>query len=58
MVTAHDKTEPQREAVVDQVVGHFGQLTILANNAGRGGPKPFDTIPATARGTSDSSAIL
>ncbi|MBK8975469.1 MAG: 7-alpha-hydroxysteroid dehydrogenase [Planctomycetes bacterium] len=29
-------------AAVDAARGHFGGLTILVNNAGGGGPKPFD----------------
>ncbi|MGH7019125.1 MAG: 7-alpha-hydroxysteroid dehydrogenase [Brevundimonas sp.] len=31
-----------REAVVDAALKAFGKITILANNAGGGGPKPFD----------------
>jgi 7-alpha-hydroxysteroid dehydrogenase len=34
------------EAVVDQTLKVFGGLTILVNNAGGGGPKPFD-MPMT-----------
>jgi 7-alpha-hydroxysteroid dehydrogenase len=34
--------EAERIAVVDQVAKEFGKLTILVNNAGGGGPKPFD----------------
>jgi len=34
--------EAERVAVVDQVAKEFGKLTILVNNAGGGGPKPFD----------------
>jgi 7-alpha-hydroxysteroid dehydrogenase len=30
------------EAVVRAAIDHFGKLTILVNNAGGGGPKPFD----------------
>lgn len=30
------------EAVVGAAISHFGRLTILINNAGGGGPKPFD----------------
>lgn len=30
------------EAVVQAAVGSFGSLTVLVNNAGGGGPKPFD----------------
>jgi 7-alpha-hydroxysteroid dehydrogenase len=30
------------EAVVKAAINHFGKLTILVNNAGGGGPKPFD----------------
>ena len=30
------------EAVVKAAIDHFGKLTILVNNAGGGGPKPFD----------------
>jgi 7-alpha-hydroxysteroid dehydrogenase len=34
--------EADRVAVVDRVAKVFGKLTILVNNAGGGGPKPFD----------------
>jgi 7-alpha-hydroxysteroid dehydrogenase len=34
--------EAERMAVVEQVANAFGKLTILVNNAGGGGPKPFD----------------
>lgn len=34
--------EAHREAVVDAALKAFGKITILANNAGGGGPKPFD----------------
>jgi 7-alpha-hydroxysteroid dehydrogenase len=34
--------EAERAAVVEKVVKEFGRLTILVNNAGGGGPKPFD----------------
>jgi 7-alpha-hydroxysteroid dehydrogenase len=34
--------EEQRQAAVDAAVNAFGKLTILVNNAGGGGPKPFD----------------
>ncbi len=34
--------EAERLAVVEKVAGDFGKLTILINNAGGGGPKPFD----------------
>jgi 7-alpha-hydroxysteroid dehydrogenase len=34
--------ESERIAVVDRVVAEFGRLTALVNNAGGGGPKPFD----------------
>jgi 7-alpha-hydroxysteroid dehydrogenase len=34
--------EAERVAVIDQVVRQFGKLTILVNNAGGGGPKPFE----------------
>jgi 7-alpha-hydroxysteroid dehydrogenase len=38
-----DVTRPgQLEAAVAGAVGAFGRLTILVNNAGGGGPKPFD----------------
>jgi 7-alpha-hydroxysteroid dehydrogenase len=30
------------QAVVQAAIDHFGKLTILVNNAGGGGPKPFD----------------
>jgi 7-alpha-hydroxysteroid dehydrogenase len=31
-----------RQALVDAAVAAFGKVTILVNNAGGGGPKPFD----------------
>lgn len=34
--------EAERAAVVEQVVQDFGRLTVLVNNAGGGGPKPFE----------------
>jgi len=34
--------EEQRESVLVSVADSFGKLTILVNNAGGGGPKPFD----------------
>jgi 7-alpha-hydroxysteroid dehydrogenase len=34
--------DAERCAAVEQAVQHFGKLTILVNNAGGGGPKPFD----------------
>lgn len=34
--------EEQRQAAVDGAIKAFGKLTILVNNAGGGGPKPFD----------------
>ena len=34
--------EDQREAVVKAAVDAFGRVTILVNNAGGGGPQPFD----------------
>jgi 7-alpha-hydroxysteroid dehydrogenase len=34
--------EEDQSAVVDGALEHFGRLTILVNNAGGGGPKPFD----------------
>lgn len=34
--------EAERVAVVERVAKEFGKLTILVNNAGGGGPKPFD----------------
>lgn len=34
--------EADLAASVDAAVGNFGKLTILVNNAGGGGPKPFD----------------
>ncbi|MGF1770483.1 7-alpha-hydroxysteroid dehydrogenase [Enterovibrio makurazakiensis] len=34
--------DADRIALVDTAVREFGKLTILANNAGGGGPKPFD----------------
>jgi 7-alpha-hydroxysteroid dehydrogenase len=35
-------SEAERVAVVERVVAELGKLTILVNNAGGGGPKPFD----------------
>jgi len=35
-------SEAERLAVVEQVAKEFGKLTILVNNAGGGGPKPFE----------------
>ena len=38
-----DVTRPEHlEAAVAGAVGEFGSLTVLVNNAGGGGPKPFD----------------
>jgi 7-alpha-hydroxysteroid dehydrogenase len=34
--------EDELATLVDSTVARFGQLTILVNNAGGGGPKPFD----------------
>jgi 7-alpha-hydroxysteroid dehydrogenase len=34
--------EAERCTAVEQAVKQFGKLTILVNNAGGGGPKPFD----------------
>jgi 7-alpha-hydroxysteroid dehydrogenase len=31
-----------RKALVDAAIGQFGKVSILVNNAGGGGPKPFD----------------
>ena len=31
-----------RKALVNSAIGEFGKVTILVNNAGGGGPKPFD----------------
>jgi len=40
---ACDVTKPEQlEAAVAGAVGAFGRLTLLVNNAGGGGPKPFD----------------
>lgn len=41
--------EADLEAVVDATVDKFGALTILANNAGGGGPKPVDMPMAEFR---------
>jgi 7-alpha-hydroxysteroid dehydrogenase len=35
-------SEEDREAAIDAALKAFGKLTILINNAGGGGPKPFD----------------
>ncbi|MGL6123830.1 MAG: 7-alpha-hydroxysteroid dehydrogenase [Shewanella sp.] len=34
--------EAERLALVERTIAHFGKLTCLVNNAGGGGPKPFD----------------
>lgn len=34
--------EAQRQAAIDAALQAFGKITLLANNAGGGGPKPFD----------------
>lgn len=34
--------ESDLETAVQAAVAHFGRLTVLVNNAGGGGPKPFD----------------
>jgi 7-alpha-hydroxysteroid dehydrogenase len=34
--------EEDLAAAVDAAISHFGKLSILVNNAGGGGPKPFD----------------
>ena len=34
--------EKDLAALVEAAVSHFGKLTLLVNNAGGGGPKPFD----------------
>ncbi|WP_312136182.1 7-alpha-hydroxysteroid dehydrogenase [Brevundimonas sp.] len=34
--------ETQRQTVIDAALKSFGKITLLANNAGGGGPKPFD----------------
>jgi 7-alpha-hydroxysteroid dehydrogenase len=34
--------EAHRQAVIDAAIQTFGKITLLANNAGGGGPKPFD----------------
>ena len=41
--------EPNLAATVDLAVATFGGLTILVNNAGGGGPKPFDMPMADMR---------
>jgi len=41
--TACDVTKDEAlEALVDETVAAFGKVTLLVNNAGGGGPKPFD----------------
>lgn len=34
--------EEHRKAVIDAALKNFGKITVLVNNAGGGGPKPFD----------------
>lgn len=34
--------EADRVALVTRTISHFGRVTVLVNNAGGGGPKPFD----------------
>lgn len=34
--------EDHREAVIEAALQNFGKITVLVNNAGGGGPKPFD----------------
>ncbi|WP_269930959.1 7-alpha-hydroxysteroid dehydrogenase [Aminobacter sp. HY435] len=34
--------ERHREVVIDAALKNFGKITVLVNNAGGGGPKPFD----------------
>ena len=41
-VACNVTNEAELSAVVDAAVKAFGKLTILVNNAGGGGPKPFD----------------
>lgn len=41
--------EEDLAAAVDRTVAEFGKLTILVNNAGGGGPKPFDMPMADMR---------
>ncbi len=41
--------EEDLAAAVDRTVAEFGKLTILVNNAGGGGPKPFDMQMAEMR---------
>lgn len=41
-VACNVTSEAHLEAVVNAAVESFGNLTILVNNAGGGGPKPFD----------------
>lgn len=43
LAVACDVTQPEQlEAAVAGAIAAFGRLTILVNNAGGGGPKPFD----------------
>jgi len=41
--------ENDLESVINSAIAQFGKLTILANNAGGGGPKPFDMPMADFR---------
>jgi 7-alpha-hydroxysteroid dehydrogenase len=41
-VAANVTDEEDLAALVEAAVSHFGKLTLLVNNAGGGGPKPFD----------------
>lgn len=50
LALACDVTQPEQlEAAVAGAIGAFGRLTILVNNAGGGGPKPFDMPMADFR---------
>lgn len=42
--------EADLQAVVQAAIDRFGELTVLVNNAGGGGPKPFDMPMADFRG--------
>jgi 7-alpha-hydroxysteroid dehydrogenase len=43
-----------RQALVDAALAAFGKISILVNNAGGGGPKPFDMPMEISSGPTSS----